>query len=199
METLVCPHCKSLVRTAQQFCLACGWKVVVSQLVEFKDSDLDSISTNEEATPSVEVVSDSSKYNRKCDHKKSIEGSILCTVCGDIIEPTLLKSSVTDSKEYSVLLDFPWGSYTLKQGDVLDIGREVGPFKDNLQEFVTLSRRHASLRLNASGKLLIRNYSSTNGTYINGKSVTGTGEVEVSINSEVSFSRALKMQVRECG
>jgi pSer/pThr/pTyr-binding forkhead associated (FHA) protein len=74
------------------------------------------------------------------------------------------------------------GSRYLLEGDVTRAGRH--PESDIFLDDITVSRRHAELRREADGKVVIRDVGSLNGTYVNRERIeeqvlSGGDEVQI--------------------
>ena len=93
------------------------------------------------------------------------------------------------------LLASPWGDLRL-EGPETDIGREVGPFAEQLAGHPTVSRRHATLRTTSSGRLHVIDHSSSNGTFKNDRRIEANVPVELCDGDTVSFSTRLRLDVR---
>lgn len=92
----------------------------------------------------------------------------------------------------------PWGEFSLERSET-DIGREVGPFADELAGHPTVSRRHATLRITTSGRLHVIDHGSSNGTFKNGRRIEPHIPVELDDGDTVSFSTRLRLDVRTDG
>lgn len=131
-----------------------------------------------------------------CDHRDSPPGAVLCPACGEPVADLPGAPVRPAGGAGRVVLAFPWGEHTLVPGDEVDVGREVGPFERFLEPFLTVGRRHASLRFTERGVLLVRDHGSLNGTFVNGARCASTGAVEVPAGSELRFSSAVRVLVR---
>ena len=89
----------------------------------------------------------------------------------------------------------PWGQLRL-EGPETDIGREVGPFAAQLAGHLTVSRRHATLRITSSGRLHVIDHGSSNGTFKNDSRIEANIPVELRDGDTVSFSTRLRLDVR---
>ena len=92
----------------------------------------------------------------------------------------------------------PWGEFNLEHPET-DIGREVGPFTDELAGHPTVSRRHATLRITSSGRLHVVDHGSSNGTFKNDRRIEPNIPVELDDGDTVSFSTRLRLDVRSDG
>jgi len=197
MAPLTCPHCRAMIRSNKQaLCLGCGWEVDQDQLVVMNPVNPSNDNPAVDSTPGGRTVTTLDDRRLACDHAGSTPGAALCTVCG---EPTGTASRLEAHARGTVrfaVLELPWGQRVVHAGEVIDVGREVGPFEHELQAYGTVSRRHATIRMTESEKLLVRDHASTNGTFVNGVRCSSTGEVEVGDRSEIRFSHALRMIVR---
>ena len=93
------------------------------------------------------------------------------------------------------VLSAPWGDLSLA-GPETDIGREVGPFAEQLAGHPTVSRRHATLRTTSSGRLHVIDHGSSNGTFKNDRRIEANIPVELGDGDTVSFSTRLRLDVR---
>lgn len=126
-----------------------------------------------------------------CTHQHLPPGLQLCD-CGAFLgnaQPEKRPAGV-------VVLELPWGEHRLGVGELVEIGREVGPFQHQLSDHLKVSRRHASLRLTAGGVLLLQDHASMNHTFLNGTKCPPTGETEVGDGSEIGCSSMLRFLVR---
>lgn len=123
-----------------------------------------------------------------CDHSYSDPGSIVCTVCGAPVPRP------TGDRPPDLCLRTPWGEHRVETG-ATEVGREVGPFAAALAAHTSVSRRHAILQVTTSGRLLVTDVGSTNGTYRNGEQVTANAPVELRPGDVVSFSRKVSFRV----
>lgn len=178
-----CGRCGSGVAADEAVCLTCGFALSESTQQTVVDQRP---KTSETGEPELAVLPSSA-----CQHCDSPPGSVICVTCGDPIE--LMEQA---SPAHGVILTLPWGEHTMERGDVLDIGREVGPFERILEPYHTVGRRHATFRLTERGNLLLRDNASTNGTFVNGVRCLPTGEIEVPDGAEIRFSSALLVRVR---
>ena len=92
---------------------------------------------------------------------------------------------------------WPWGDETLLDRE-LPLGRDSSPDwlmqKLAAQNFDNISRRHATLTPNTH-QLQLVDLGSSNGTYLNGKRLSGNVAVEVPANSDIRFATTLTVQV----
>lgn len=121
-----------------------------------------------------------------CDHRDAGAGSITCPSCGSPLGRRTAERFV---------LGTPWGECPLTT-PVVDIGREVGPFASRLAGYLTVSRRHAILRVEASGRLFVVDHNSSNGTFKNATRIDPNAAVELIVGDQVSFSKSLTFDVR---
>ena len=141
-----------------------------------------------------------SEEETPCDHRASPPGSIICVSCGS---PTSVEDGPVESNGVSkrgFAVKTPWGMYELEMG-ITEIGREVGPFTDYLQAYLTVSRRHASLRLmTANGRrrrLFVTDHDSTNRTYVNGQPLDPNEPTELNYGDVVALSTKVALKVEE--
>ena len=101
-----------------------------------------------------------------------------------------------DASDYRLVA--PWGEIRLERSET-DIGREVGPFIAELAGHLTVSRRHATLRVTRSGRLHVIDHGSSNGTFKNDSRIDAGVPVELRDGDTVSFSTRLRLDVRADG
>lgn len=161
------------------------------------------------------MTADGGPLCRRCGHPVPTAAEV-CGLCGTLVrrrslpvtrplgpppEPAAEATTPDPDPDADVrprrraVLEMPWGDYAIDSGEEVDVGREVPPFGPRLEEYITISRRHAKLRLSPQGSLFVRDYS-VNGTYVNGRRCERTGEVEVPDGAELGFSRAFSVRVR---
>jgi len=133
-----------------------------------------------------------------CDHRAAPAGAVICPECG---HPVPARSTSTPAAAPApaprrVVLTFPWGDIAMAPGETLEIGREVGPLQRHLEAFATVGRRHATLRLTLGGQLLIRDHTSTNGTFVDARRCSPAADREVPDGAELRFSQRLAVGVR---
>ena len=106
------------------------------------------------------------------------------------------------SKKERFGVETPWGLHELEVG-ITEIGREVGPFTDYLQAYLTVSRRHASLRVMVPNgrrrRLFVTDHDSTNRTYINGHPLDPNEPAELKYGDVVALSTKVALRVQEVG
>ena len=132
--------------------------------------------------------------SESCTHAHLPAGVPLCD-CGAFLGTTTPDGS-TSTEGHNVELGLPWGTHRLELGQELDIGREVGPFQQQLAHYEHVSRRHATLRLTATGVLLVQDHASMNGTFLDGRRCPPTGTSEVQDGSEIGCGSTLTIRVR---
>ena len=93
-------------------------------------------------------------------------------------------------------LQTPWGDPLEVESDT-EIGRDVGPLAEALTGHMTVSRRHAILRVTPSGRLHVIDQGSTNGTFRNDRRIEPRSPTELRAGDTVSFSSALRLVVEE--
>lgn len=222
MAPMTCGRCGSKVAPTVVVCLTCGFPVARSRSAGAVTRKLESAEVSDriackhdgnkpDAVVCIECgavlqprTEDSSSEGPEpttptgvsCQHLDSRPGSVTCVTCGEPIGLRQVNPPPCPSSRGHVVLSLPWGEHTLEPGDVLDIGRDVGPFERPLEPYPTVGRRHATLRLTDTGTLLLRDNASTNGTFVDGVRCSPTGEIEVRDGAEVRFSSALLMRVR---
>ena len=92
----------------------------------------------------------------------------------------------------------PWGEHVLDSAQT-EVGRDVGPFAPDLKGHMTVSRRHASLRVTSSGRLHVIDHGSANGTFKNETRIEPNVPVELRRGDTVGFSSRLSFTVLETG
>lgn len=127
-----------------------------------------------------------------CGHRDNAPGSIICIACGTPLTASPQPGGAT-SRRYRLLA--PWGALRL-EGSETDIGRETGPFAEQLAGHPTVSRRHATLRVTSSGRLHVIDHNSSNGTFKNDRRIEANIPVELRDRDTVSFSTRLRLAVR---
>ena len=124
-----------------------------------------------------------------CDHQDSPPGALTCPACGDPV-------AVTPSPRFRLVT--PWGEHVLDSADT-EVGRDVGPFASALKGHMTVSRRHASLRMTSSRRLHVIDHGSANGTFRNENRIEPNVPVELRSGDSVGFSTRLSFTVLEIG
>ncbi len=127
-----------------------------------------------------------------CDHRDNEPGSIICVACGTPLTASPQPGGAT-TRHYRLVA--PWGDLRL-EGSETDIGRETGPFAEQLAGHPTVSRRHATLRVTSSGRLHVIDHNSSNGTFKNDRRIEANIPVELRDRDTVSFSTRLRLAVR---
>lgn len=131
--------------------------------------------------------------NDPCDHGHAPPGAITCPACG---APTHAAGTGAYRQRGRYRIGAPWGEFLLQETET-DIGREVGPLTQYLQAHLTVSRRHASLRVTSSGRLFVIDNNSSNGTFKNMKRIPPNFPTELREGDTVSFSQSLTCSVHE--
>ena len=138
------------------------------------------------------AASDGAGTESDCDHRDNEPGAIICARCAvplnDASEP-----SAAVARRYRI--EAPWGDFLLDDPET-DVGRNVGPFTNQLRGHPTVSRRHATLRITTSGRLHVIDQGSANGTLKNGRRIDPNVAVELRDGDTVSFSTMLTFGVR---
>jgi len=197
MAPLICPHCGAMIRSNKQaVCLGCGWEVDQDQLVVMNPVNPSDDDAAADPSPVGLTATTPGDGRPACDHADSTPGAALCTACGEPTSTVSQRESHAQGTVRFAVLELPWGQRVVHAGEVIDVGREVGPFEHELQAYGTVGRRHATMRMTESHKLLVRDHASTNGTFVNGVRCSSTGEVEVADGSEIRFSHSLRINVR---
>ena len=129
-----------------------------------------------------------------CDHRSNKVGSIICETCGSPLSDTAGSAAVLAHYR----LEAPWGDFVL-DGPETEIGREVGPVAHWLAGHLTVSRRHASLRVTSSGRLFVIDHDSANGTFKNQHRIEPHVLVELRDGDTLSFSTRVRLDVRADG
>ena len=130
-----------------------------------------------------------------CDHRDSPPGALTCPTCGDPIAAAR-SSGPAPSPRFRLVM--PWGEHVLDSAET-EVGRDVGPLAADLQAHMTVSRRHASLRVTSSGRLHVIDYGSANGTFRNESRIEPNVPVELRSGDTVGFSTRLSFTVLETG
>ncbi len=122
-----------------------------------------------------------------CDHADNPPGSVMCLTC---FEPLRRAEPAAPPVAVVHRLAAPWGTVDLTETHT-DVGREVGPWAEELEPFDTISRRHATLRVTTSGRLHVIDHGSTNGTWRNGEKLATHVATELAAGDQVCFSRSV--------
>lgn len=134
-----------------------------------------------------------------CEHEQARPGSVVCPSCGAALGAQAGGAPVGDGSAAAtrgVRVRTAWGDEVrLAPGESLEIGRDVGPFSQQLSTITTVSRRHATLSVSISGVVMVVDHGSTNGTFVNGRPCSSTGPTEVPVGASVSFSSAFALIV----
>lgn len=130
-----------------------------------------------------------------CDHQSNNVGAIVCETCGSPLADTAIRSAAAFAH---YRLEAPWGDSILDSPET-EIGREVGPWVHWLAGYVTVSRRHASLRVTSSGRLFVIDHASANGTFKNEQRIEPHVPVELRDGDTLSFSTRVRFSVRADG
>ena len=130
-----------------------------------------------------------------CDHRSNRVGAIICETCGSPLAHTAIHNAAAFA-HYRI--EAPWGDFALDSPET-EIGREVGPLAHWLAGHLTVSRRHASLRVTSSGRLFVIDHDSANGTFKNEERIDTHVLVELCDGDTVSFSTRLRLSVRADG
>ena len=130
-----------------------------------------------------------------CDHRSNRVGAIICETCGSPLADTA-RHSAAGLAHYRI--ETPWGDLVLDSPET-EIGREVGPFAHRLAGHLTVSRRHASLRVTSSGRLFVIDHDSANGTFKNEHRIDQSVLVELRDGDTVSFSTRMRLSVQAEG
>lgn len=103
-------------------------------------------------------------------------------------------ASATHRETSPLVLVFPWGDHPI-DGD-LTVGRDPdrSPLAVPLAGYVGVSRSHARFRM-VGGTLSVEDVGSTNGTYVNGRRLSGAPE-PLRDGDEVRFGSNLAVTVR---
>ena len=128
-----------------------------------------------------------------CDHRESPPGALTCPACGD---PVAASPSPVPSPRFQLVT--PWGEHLLDSLET-EVGRDVGPFAAALRGHMTVSRRHASLRVTSSGRLHVIDHGSANGTFKNENRIEPNVPVELRVGDTVGFSTRLSFTVLAIG
>ena len=125
-----------------------------------------------------------------CDHLGNPPGRLICERCNMAIPA----GRAEGASPASFAIELPWGRHVLGPGDELEIGREVGPHRSQVDRFTTVSRRHARLRATERG-LYVQDFESTNKTYVNGVAIDPWMDVELSAGDRVELSTRLTITI----
>ena len=187
---MTCANCSAELAPTDFACQRCGHPVgrPTPRAPQAADGNPPTAVAAPVAAPPVDVA------GAGCDHGASTPGLPICDLCGAAIPSTAPPRSAVVSG--GVILELPWGEHRLGPGEAVDIGRDVGPWQRILQPFDTISRRHATLRVSATGLLLLRDHGSTNGSFVNGTRCLATGEQEVPDGAVLKFSSRLELRTR---
>ena len=202
MATLNCRKCQGVIGLKDVVCPACGFPIARSTRVVRADPATTMSDAPVDGGSKVIAASDpptseaSPPVMSRCDHVGTPGGAVTCLRCGEPVSTPRRGTAQRDEPLRRAVLVFPWGEHALGPGQVVDVGREVGPLERFLEPYGTVGRRHATLRLTDRGVLLLRDNASTNGTFVNGVRCAPTGEVEVADGAELRFSTTLRVQVR---
>lgn len=120
-----------------------------------------------------------------CDHAAARPGATNCPDCGTVLGAG------------GWTIEFPWGTHRVEPGEKLEIGREVGPYADQLDAFETVSRRHAEISCTPRGQLLLIDEHSTNLTFRNGTAIVAGQKVELAAGDQIGFSLSCRAVIRE--
>jgi pSer/pThr/pTyr-binding forkhead associated (FHA) protein len=94
-------------------------------------------------------------------------------------------------------LAFPTGVLTVSAGQPLVLGRETDTVTARLLEpYGNLSRRHASVRVDADGRAWIRDEGSMNGTYVEERRIVSGEWVPLAVGYRLRLAADLWVLVR---
>ena len=130
-----------------------------------------------------------------CDHRSNRVGAIICETCGSPLADAASHSAAAFAR---YRLEAPWGDFVIDSPET-EIGREVGPVAHWLAGHLTVSRRHASLRVTSSGRLFVIDHDSANGTFRNEHRIDPHALVELRDGDTLSFSTRVRLNVRADG
>ena len=102
---------------------------------------------------------------------------------------TLIESELRSTKSYNIILDVTYADNKVERIELnqrlLFIGRasSFGRFEQDAE----ISRKHLMVKINDAGEVFIEDQGSTNGSYLNGKRITGmhlvTSKDEIKVGS----------------
>lgn len=193
MATVTCttPGCGASLAPGDFVCPACGsGRAVGADLGDERDGHMTDDSSGDGSQLS-NPDPDAQPVVATCDHQAREPGAITCPTCGAPADGELQQRR---PPERPFRLGSPWGEWVVVES-VLEIGREVGPLADHLRCHMTVSRRHASLRVTPSGRLHVIDHNSTNGTFRNDRRIDAEVPVELQAGDTVSFSSAVRFDV----
>lgn len=199
MASLTCTFCGKELGAETSSCDGCGVPVPLGAPEPTLTTTGGTGTESAEVTTSliedtpVDSPLSSPRKQERCDHDALAPGAVICPRCGT---PVGLHAPGARNSARRAVLSFPWGEIALGPGEELAIGREVGPLERHLEPFTTVGRRHATLRLTSSGALLVRDHSSTNGTFVDGQRCSPAADLEVPPGVELRFSQRLRVTVR---
>jgi len=202
MATVTCtgPHCDAQLEPADLLCPSCG---TPRPRGTKPSTGLRSSPMPESGPQSPEGSSaapspthgDAISGAGSCDHRSNRVGAIICETCGSPLPDTAGHSPAVLA---AYRVEAPWGDLVLDSPET-EIGREVGPLAHRLAGHLTVSRRHASLRITRSGRLFVIDHNSSNGTFRNEHRIDPSVLVELRDGDTVSFSTRMRLSVRAEG
>jgi pSer/pThr/pTyr-binding forkhead associated (FHA) protein len=100
-----------------------------------------------------------------CPHCENVLANPAAAQCNVCLKPLRSTGAPT------LKLDFPTGELKISVGQHLILGRDAGqsPAASTFTQYDNVSRKHATVWLDAGGVAKVRDERSTNGTFVNGE------------------------------
>lgn len=184
MAPLTCEHCGGDLKADAVYCRACGQRVgEAAHAVPHRTE------------PAPDSTSGAGAEHTVCPEEtcgaRLQPGWTKCEYCG-----APLKGS--DDHPELCLLRFPWGEVTVERGDVLDIGRGIGPLTAQLASYDTVSTNHVRVEFRDDG-LFVTDLGSLNGTYVDGSRIAESIPTPIRAGSRLRLASRLEVSVATAG
>ena len=158
MASLSCPDCGVRVQPEDLICFRCG-----ANLPHASGSDDDLL------TPTISqrfiTPGDPLASCPRCGTSVSDAADVVCNTCGEPL-PTGRRRRISP---VVMRITFPTGNVDIPAGTSVLLGRDPAEslVAAAFAHFDNVSRRHATVQVDDSGRASIRDENSTNGTYVN--------------------------------
>jgi len=170
MASLSCPDCGVKVQPEDLICFRCG-----ANLPHASGPD-DDVPTPTISQKFIRASADSMASCPRCGTTVPDPADVICSTCGERLPQGRRRISPVVMR-----ITFPTGNVDIPAGTSVLLGRDPAEslVAAAFARFDNVSRRHATVQVDDSGRASIRDENSTNGTFVNDDRVLPGAEVRL--------------------
>jgi hypothetical protein len=174
MARLTCARCGTAVARDEIYCPSCGAVLVeAGAMVEVEERESEESLGDQREPTKAPAESSERALCPHCGHPLNSPDDRVCMQCLREIAPSRPEAA----RALGVTITFGHGELRVAPGEELTLGRDpTYASAATLARFDNVSRKHATVGVDRSGRAWVLDHNSTNGTFVDGVPVTSTAQ-----------------------